>query len=52
MIGSAKTAMKFFTYGLLLGLLFAPRSGAETRAQLLNWISQTVKETIGMGGNA
>jgi gas vesicle protein len=29
------------------GLLFAPRSGNETRQQLLSWLNTTVKETAG-----
>ncbi len=47
MIKNLQTAVKFFVYGLAAGLLFAPRSGAESRKELLNWISSTVKETAG-----
>ncbi|MGH2533604.1 MAG: YtxH domain-containing protein [Thermomicrobiales bacterium] len=50
MIGRAKTAAKFFTYGLLVGVFFAPRSGAETRTMAIDWVSKTVKGTIGMRG--
>ena len=51
MIGRARTAVKFFVYGLLVGLLFAPRSGQETRSRVLAWANQTVKETMGgLGG--
>ncbi|CAN5769658.1 hypothetical protein BH20CHL3_BH20CHL3_02970 [soil metagenome] len=45
MLGSARTAMKFFVYGLILGLMFAPRSGAETRKEVLGWVTETVKDT-------
>ena len=46
MLGNARTAMKFFVYGLVLGLMFAPRSGAETRKEVLGWVSDTVQETV------
>ena len=55
MIGSARTAMKFFVYGLILGLLFAPRSGAETRKEVMGWASEAVKDTVNSmtgGGNS
>jgi gas vesicle protein len=46
MLGNARTAMKFFVYGLILGLLFAPRSGKETRKELVGWVSETVQDTV------
>jgi gas vesicle protein len=46
MLGNARTAMKFFVYGLIAGLLFAPRSGEETRKELMGWISGTMQETV------
>ncbi len=49
MVGRARTAMKFFVYGLVVGILFAPRSGAETRQEALDWIGRTVKELLGGG---
>ncbi|HWV36058.1 MAG TPA: YtxH domain-containing protein [Thermomicrobiales bacterium] len=36
MFGHTRTAVKFFVYGLIVGLLFAPRSGDETRKELFN----------------
>lgn len=52
MLGHARTALKFFVYGLLVGLLFAPRSGEETRARLFDWIGQTMQDAMGgFGGN-
>jgi gas vesicle protein len=47
MIGRTRTAMKFFTYGLLIGLLFAPRSGKETRARVLSWAAESGKSLLG-----
>jgi len=47
MIGRTRTAMKFFTYGLLIGLLFAPRSGKETRARILSWATESGKSLLG-----
>ena len=54
MIGRARTALKFFVYGLLIGLLFAPRSGEETRGRVFAWLNQTVKDAMGgmSGDNA
>ena len=49
MVGRARTAMKFFVYGLAAGLLFAPRSGEETRKQALDWAGQTMKGILGSG---
>jgi hypothetical protein len=46
MLGNARTAMKFLVYGLILGLMFAPRSGAETRKEVMGWVSGTVQETV------
>lgn len=46
MIGRTRTAIKFFVYGLVGGLLFAPRSGAETRRELQSWLTSTVQDTV------
>ncbi|MEJ7763803.1 MAG: YtxH domain-containing protein [Thermomicrobiales bacterium] len=53
MIGRARTALKFFVYGLVAGLFFAPRSGEETRSQVFAWANRTVKDVVGnvSGGN-
>ena len=47
MIARTRTAMKFFTYGLLIGLFFAPRSGKETRSRIISWASDSVKTFLG-----
>ncbi len=41
MLSRARTATKFFTYGLLIGVLFAPGSGDETRQRLKSWITKS-----------
>lgn len=46
MIRNARTAVKYFVYGLVLGLLFAPRSGADTRKELLGWFTGSVREAV------
>lgn len=48
MISHMRTAMKFFAYGLAIGILFAPRSGKESRGMLLDWINRTVKDTFNL----
>jgi hypothetical protein len=35
-----RIALKYFTVGLLVGLLLAPRAGAETRRLLVERLSQ------------
>lgn len=47
MIKNLRTAVKFFVYGLLAGLLFAPRSGDESRKELMNWVTSSVKGITG-----
>ncbi len=47
MIARTRTAMKFFTYGLVIGLFFAPRSGKETRGRLISWASESAKSIMG-----
>lgn len=43
MIKNMRTAVKFFVYGLIAGIMFAPRSGNETRQELMNWFSSSIK---------
>lgn len=52
MVSRARTGMKFFVYGLVLGLLFAPASGQETRGRLISWVGDTVKNILGGGSEA
>lgn len=41
MLARMRTAVKFFTWGLLIGILFAPRSGADTRERLKGWVMRS-----------
>jgi hypothetical protein len=52
MIGRMRIAFKFLTYGMLIGLLFAPRSGKETRSAAIDWASRTAKGVIGGGAGS
>jgi len=48
MISNLRTAMKFFAYGLAIGILFAPRSGKESRSMFFDWVNRMAKETFGL----
>lgn len=54
MLRNARTAVKFFVYGVIIGLMFAPQSGAENRKRMLEWISSTMGDTLSTvtGGNS
>lgn len=55
MLRNARTAVKFFTYGVIVGILFAPQSGAETRKKLFGMLGDTLNETMDAmtgGGNS
>jgi gas vesicle protein len=44
MFGRARVATKCFTYGLIVGLLFAPASGAQNRERLKSWVMEQVDQ--------
>jgi len=48
MISHMRTAMKYFAYGLAIGVLFAPRSGKDSRSALFDWVNRTAKETFNL----
>jgi len=52
MLRGIRTAIKYFTLGLLAGLLLAPRKGDETRTMLLARGREYVKELINSGQQA
>ncbi|TVR75609.1 MAG: YtxH domain-containing protein [Sphaerobacteraceae bacterium] len=47
MLGRLQTALKFLTYGLLIGIFFAPNSGAETRRKVTGWVTSGAKDFMG-----
>ena len=49
MLRGLRTAIKYFTIGLLAGLLLAPRKGDETRQLLLERGKEYVQEAMNMG---
>lgn len=49
MLGRMRVALKFVTFGMLLGVILAPRSGAETRHEITDWVSSM---THGMFGGS
>jgi len=38
MLSRMRVALKFMTYGILIGVFFAPRSGADTRHEVMSKI--------------
>jgi hypothetical protein len=47
MLSRMQTALKFLTYGLLIGIFFAPDRGAETRRKVVNWATSGAREFFG-----
>jgi hypothetical protein len=54
MLSRLRTALKFLTYGVLIGIFFAPDRGEETRKKVMNRVSGGVRDMIGnvTGGNS
>ncbi|HMA36952.1 MAG TPA: hypothetical protein VKY74_21030 [Chloroflexia bacterium] len=52
MLKGMRTALKYFTLGLLAGLLLAPRKGDETRTMLVDRGRDYIKELISSGQQA
>ena len=47
MIGKTRVGFKYLFWGLVVGVLFAPRSGKETRAKLIAPIKDAVFAVAG-----
>lgn len=52
MLRGLRTALKYFTLGLLAGLLLAPRKGDDTRALLIDRGRDYIKELMSSGQQA
>ncbi len=44
----ARASFKYFVFGLVAGLFFAPRRGEETRRIALDWVGNRVGGLIGI----
>jgi len=49
MLRGLRTAIKYFTIGLLAGLIMAPRKGEETRQLLMERGKEYMQEAFNMG---
>jgi len=52
MLRGMRTAIKYFTIGLLAGLLMAPRKGEQTRKLLMDRGKEYVQEVMDPGSRA
>jgi len=50
MLRGIRTAAKYFTIGLLAGLLLAPRNGEATRKLLMERGKEYLQEVVSMSG--
>ncbi|MDP9372136.1 MAG: YtxH domain-containing protein [Chloroflexota bacterium] len=44
----ARASLKYFVFGLVAGLFFAPRRGDETRRSVLDWVGNQTGRLIGV----
>ena len=47
MIGKMRVGLKYLFWGMVVGVLFAPSSGKETRAKLLTPLKDAVFAVVG-----
>lgn len=48
MIGRTRVGFKYLFWGLVIGVLFAPRSGKETRSKLFGKLGGAVDAVLGL----
>ncbi len=47
MLRRMRVALKFMTYGILIGVFLAPKSGAETRREVGSWVGSLTRGMLG-----
>lgn len=47
MIGKTRVGLKYLVWGMVIGVLFAPRSGKETRSRAIDKAAALVSRLIG-----
>ena len=52
MLDRFRTAVRFFVYGAIVGVLCAPASGKETRSRLMGWLAVTLRTSFRAPRNA
>jgi hypothetical protein len=48
MIGKTRVGFKYLFWGMVVGVIFAPRSGKETRSKLLDKLSHAASSLLGL----
>lgn len=48
MIGKTRVGLKYLFWGMVVGVLFAPRSGKDTRSKLLDKLSHAASAVLGL----
>lgn len=48
MIGKTRVGFKYLFWGMIAGVLFAPRSGKDTRSKLLDKLSHAANKILGL----
>ena len=48
MIGRTRVGFKYLVWGMMVGILFAPRSGKETRAKVWNKLGGALDTVLGL----
>lgn len=48
MIGRTRVGFKYFFWGMVIGILFAPRSGKETRSNVLGKVGGAFDSLLGL----